>query len=333
MTDRLSTAIVGASATPAASCCGFCSGIRASTSGRSPASGSTGSSCTSLIRTCERRTDAEVRAIGGARARGRAVPVPAARQRDGAHRPVRRIWPIASSISAPTSGSAGLTTTSAGTGSRTPVPTWLERFVYGLPELQRREIAARDATSAASAATPRRPRWRCGRWPPPASSIPRAASCARSRSGAARAAPRRAMRRITPSAPASCAASRRPVIATPPKCCRRCGCCGVETDVHLSATAVDNVRGVLATAHVFVKPGVAETRPVEGVSRGLRQRAVRAHRQGARGPVSLSRAEDSVRQQLRRRRLRARCSSRAGRRDVRDRQPDERRRRHRAAVR
>jgi N-acetyl-gamma-glutamyl-phosphate/LysW-gamma-L-alpha-aminoadipyl-6-phosphate reductase len=33
---------------------------------------------------------------------------------------------------------------------------------------------------------------------------------------------------------------------------------GIETAVHLSATAVDNVRGVLATAHVFVKPGVAE---------------------------------------------------------------------------
>ena len=28
--------------------------------------------------------------------------------------------------------------------------------------------------------------------------------------------------------------------------------------MHLSATAVDNVRGVLATAHVFVKPGTAE---------------------------------------------------------------------------
>jgi N-acetyl-gamma-glutamyl-phosphate/LysW-gamma-L-alpha-aminoadipyl-6-phosphate reductase len=32
----------------------------------------------------------------------------------------------------------------------------------------------------------------------------------------------------------------------------------VVTDVHLSATAVDNVRGVLATAHVFVKPGTQE---------------------------------------------------------------------------
>lgn len=33
---------------------------------------------------------------------------------------------------------------------------------------------------------------------------------------------------------------------------------GVETTVHLSATAIDNVRGVLATAHLFVKPGVTE---------------------------------------------------------------------------
>ncbi len=33
---------------------------------------------------------------------------------------------------------------------------------------------------------------------------------------------------------------------------------GAETDVHLSATAVDNVRGVLATAHLFLKPGTTE---------------------------------------------------------------------------
>jgi len=33
---------------------------------------------------------------------------------------------------------------------------------------------------------------------------------------------------------------------------------GIDTEVHLSATAVDNVRGVLATAHVFTRPGVAE---------------------------------------------------------------------------
>lgn len=33
---------------------------------------------------------------------------------------------------------------------------------------------------------------------------------------------------------------------------------GAETSVHLSATAVDNVRGVLATAHLFAKPGTEE---------------------------------------------------------------------------
>lgn len=33
---------------------------------------------------------------------------------------------------------------------------------------------------------------------------------------------------------------------------------GNETAVHLSATAIDNVRGVLATAHLFVKPGTQE---------------------------------------------------------------------------
>ncbi len=35
---------------------------------------------------------------------------------------------------------------------------------------------------------------------------------------------------------------------------------GLETAVHLSATAVDNVRGVLATAHLFAKNGVTEAR-------------------------------------------------------------------------
>ena len=34
---------------------------------------------------------------------------------------------------------------------------------------------------------------------------------------------------------------------------------GVDAAVHLSATAVDNVRGVLATAHAFVRDGVAES--------------------------------------------------------------------------
>ena len=50
--------------------------------------------------------------------------------------------------------------------------------------------------------------------------------------------------------------------------------------MHLSATAVDNVRGVLATAHVFVQAGHRREGHLEGVSRGLQQRAVRPHRQG-----------------------------------------------------
>jgi N-acetyl-gamma-glutamyl-phosphate/LysW-gamma-L-alpha-aminoadipyl-6-phosphate reductase len=33
---------------------------------------------------------------------------------------------------------------------------------------------------------------------------------------------------------------------------------GAETQIHLSATAIDNVRGVLATAHLFANPGVTE---------------------------------------------------------------------------
>lgn len=33
---------------------------------------------------------------------------------------------------------------------------------------------------------------------------------------------------------------------------------GASPQVHLSATAIDNVRGVLATAHVFVKPGTTD---------------------------------------------------------------------------
>src|SRR5690606_24785925 len=33
---------------------------------------------------------------------------------------------------------------------------------------------------------------------------------------------------------------------------------GSTADVHLSATAIDNVRGVLATAHLFAKQGVTE---------------------------------------------------------------------------
>lgn len=43
---------------------------------------------------------------------------------------------------------------------------------------------------------------------------------------------------------------------------------GIDTDVHLSATAVERVRGVLATIHVFAAPGVTE----KDLFRAFRQR-------------------------------------------------------------
>jgi N-acetyl-gamma-glutamyl-phosphate/LysW-gamma-L-alpha-aminoadipyl-6-phosphate reductase len=36
------------------------------------------------------------------------------------------------------------------------------------------------------------------------------------------------------------------------------GLTGAESEVHLSATAIDNVRGVLATAHLFAKPDITD---------------------------------------------------------------------------
>ena len=68
---------------------------------------------------------------------------------------------------------------------------------------------------------------------------------------------------------------------------------GFETEVHLSATAVDNVRGVLATAHVFVKTGVAEKDLWKAYRDAYTAGTVRPHRQGTRGPVSLPGTEDS----------------------------------------
>ena len=65
--------------------------------------------------------------------------------------------------------------------------------------------------------------------------------------------------------------------------------------------------------------GHAGKRCLEGVPRGLQQRAVRAHREGKDRPLSLSRAEDSFRQQLRGRRIRVRSENQPRRLPVRDR--------------
>ena len=103
---------------------------------------------------------------------------------------------------------------------------------------------------------------------------------------------------------------------------------GSAPQVHLSATAVDNVRGVLATAHLFAKPGTDEKDSVQGLSPGLSQRALRPHRQGAHRHLPLPRAQDPGGQQLCRRRFRVRSRERPHRRHRRHRQPDEGRRRH-----
>ena len=135
--------------------------------------------------------------------------------------------------------------------------TWLERFVYGLPELHRKEIRAAHHVSGvgcnATATT-------LAIWPLAKAGLLDAArgivcevKVGSSEGGAAASDathhPERAgvMRSFAPTGHRHTA-----------EVLQSLRICNVETDVHLSATAVDNVRGVLATAHVFTKGGVAE---------------------------------------------------------------------------
>jgi [amino group carrier protein]-6-phospho-L-2-aminoadipate/5-phospho-L-glutamate reductase len=136
-------------------------------------------------------------------------------------------------------------------------PAWLGRFVYGLPELHRRDIAgARYVSGVGCNATATT----LAVWPLAAAGLidaPRGIVCevkvGSSEGGAASSEathhPVRAgvMRSFAPTGHRHTA-----------EVLQALGLRGVETEVHLSATAVDNVRGVLATAHVFVKPGTSE---------------------------------------------------------------------------
>jgi N-acetyl-gamma-glutamyl-phosphate/LysW-gamma-L-alpha-aminoadipyl-6-phosphate reductase len=134
---------------------------------------------------------------------------------------------------------------------------WLDKFVYGLPELHRDEIRKATYVSGvgcnATATT-------LAVWPlaaagllDPGRGIVCEVKVGSSEAGAAASDashhPERAgvMRSFAPTGHRHTA-----------EVLQALRCCGVETDVHLSATAVDNVRGVLATAHVFTRPGVAE---------------------------------------------------------------------------
>ncbi|MGQ0734863.1 MAG: N-acetyl-gamma-glutamyl-phosphate reductase [Acidobacteriota bacterium] len=136
-------------------------------------------------------------------------------------------------------------------------PAWLERFVYGLPELHRAEIATATLVSGvgcnATATT-------LAIWPLAVAGLLEASrgvvcevKVGSSEGGAvssdATHHPERAgvMRSFAPTGHRHTA-----------EVLQALRLCHVSPEVHLSATAVDNVRGVLATAHVFVRPGVAE---------------------------------------------------------------------------
>ena len=136
-------------------------------------------------------------------------------------------------------------------------PGWLEKFVYGLPELHRRELASTKYVSGvgcnATATT-------LAVWPLAAAGLIETArgiicevTVGSSEGGAASADsthhPERAgvLRSFAPTGHRHTAEVLQALKLK-----------DVVTEVHLSATAVDNVRGVLATAHVFVKPGTAE---------------------------------------------------------------------------
>ena len=134
---------------------------------------------------------------------------------------------------------------------------WLERFVYGLPELHRNEIKSATYVSGvgcnATATT-------LAIWPLAAAGMLDAArgvicevKVGSSEGGAASSDashhPERAgtMRSFAPTRHRHTAEVLQALRLR-----------NVSTEVHLSATAVDNVRGVLATAHAFLPAGVAE---------------------------------------------------------------------------
>ncbi len=136
-------------------------------------------------------------------------------------------------------------------------PAWLDKFVYGLPELYRSQIQGAHYVSGvgcnATATT-------FAIWPLFKAGIVDAArgvvcevkvgsSEGGNKSSDATHHPERAgvMRSFAPTGHRHTA-----------EILQNLTLAEAETEVHLSATAVDNVRGVLATAHLFANPGVGE---------------------------------------------------------------------------
>lgn len=136
-------------------------------------------------------------------------------------------------------------------------PAWLARFVYGLPELHRDAIrSARYVSGVGCNATATT----LAVWPlaaagliDPARGLICEVKVGSSEGGAAASDathhPERAgvMRSFAPTGHRHTAEVQQALALK-----------DLAMDVHLSATAVDNVRGVLATAHAFLKRGVAE---------------------------------------------------------------------------
>lgn len=136
-------------------------------------------------------------------------------------------------------------------------PAWLDKFVYGLPELHREAIrGARYVSGVGCNATATN----LAIWPLFAAELVEdsrdvicelkvGSSEGGNSSSDSTHHPERAgvMRSFAPTGHRHTAEVLQAIRPT-----------GSNVQVHLSATAVDNVRGVLATAHVFVKEGVAE---------------------------------------------------------------------------
>ena len=111
-----------------------------------------------------RRTSLKFSACRAPGAGGRAVPGLAARRSPARDRHLRAPGAARSSTSRPTSGCEAPQAYERWYGAPHAAPAWLERFVYGLPELDREAIRDRLAMSAGSAATPPPPSWRFSRW-------------------------------------------------------------------------------------------------------------------------------------------------------------------------
>ena len=146
-------------------------------------------------------------------------------------------------------------------GKQHAAPAWLDRFVYGLPELYRDQIrGARYVSGVGCNATATVlavwPLYAAGLADPARDLICEVkvgSSEGGNRAGDATHHPERAraMRSFAPTGHRHTAELLQALASAD-------GDDYSRVPAHMSATAVDNVRGVLATAHVFVKPGVSE---------------------------------------------------------------------------